>query len=99
MSGPWTVAVYLVDRAYGGPEEGGWYYDCSEPADEYASFTVGFTDEGAADRHAAMLNGQYGPIWNEGRREISSVLSEGQYRAMAREGNPKPWPAIKPHYE
>jgi hypothetical protein len=22
-----TVAVYLMDRAYGGPEEGGWYYD------------------------------------------------------------------------
>ncbi len=22
-----TVAVYLVDRAYGGPEEGGWWYD------------------------------------------------------------------------
>ena len=23
-----SVAVYQVDRAYGGPEEGGWYYDC-----------------------------------------------------------------------
>ena len=22
-----SVAVYEVDRAYGGPEEGGWYYD------------------------------------------------------------------------
>lgn len=24
----WSVAVYEVDRAYGGPEEGGWCYDC-----------------------------------------------------------------------
>lgn len=23
----YTVAIYLVDRAYGGPEEGGWWYD------------------------------------------------------------------------
>lgn len=24
------VTVYLVDRAYGGPEEGGWYFNCGE---------------------------------------------------------------------
>lgn len=24
----WCVAVYETDRAYGGPEEGGWWYDC-----------------------------------------------------------------------
>lgn len=23
--------AYLTDRLYGGPEEGGWYYDCGEP--------------------------------------------------------------------
>lgn len=22
----WTVAIYMVDRHYGGPEEGDWYY-------------------------------------------------------------------------
>lgn len=27
---PFYIAVYRVDRAYGGPEEGGWYYDCGE---------------------------------------------------------------------
>jgi hypothetical protein len=24
------VNVYLIDRAYGGPEEGGWHYECGE---------------------------------------------------------------------
>jgi hypothetical protein len=24
----WCVAVYTSNRAYGGPEEGGWWYDC-----------------------------------------------------------------------
>lgn len=23
--------AYVTDRLYGGPEEGGWYYDCGEP--------------------------------------------------------------------
>lgn len=26
----WCVAVYTSDRAYGGPEEGGWWYSCGE---------------------------------------------------------------------
>lgn len=26
----YSVAVYEVDRAYGGPEEGGWWYDCGD---------------------------------------------------------------------
>lgn len=26
----WAVAVYDVYQAYGGPEEGGWYYDCGD---------------------------------------------------------------------
>lgn len=29
----WTVAIYLVDLAYGGPEEGGWWYGCGERVD------------------------------------------------------------------
>jgi hypothetical protein len=26
----WSVAIYETHRAYGGPEEGGWFYDCGE---------------------------------------------------------------------
>src|SRR5262245_7305236 len=26
----WWAVVYEVDRGYGGPEEGGWWYDCGE---------------------------------------------------------------------
>jgi len=28
---PFYVNVYATDRHYGGPEEGGWWYDCGEP--------------------------------------------------------------------
>lgn len=29
-SDAWVVAVYEMNRHYGGPEEGGWYYDTRE---------------------------------------------------------------------
>lgn len=31
---PWYVNIYDVGRAYGGPEEGGWYYDYGTPCKE-----------------------------------------------------------------
>jgi hypothetical protein len=98
-----TVAVYLCDRAYGGPEEGGWWYDCGVPSEEHANFTRGFTADAegvkAAADYARELNQTHGKEWNEGRREINSILSDGQYFAEVRDGNPKPYPATIPHYE
>lgn len=29
----WTVAIYMVDRHYGGPEEGDWYYTAGTRVD------------------------------------------------------------------
>lgn len=38
----WYVNTYLIDRAYGGPEEGGWWYDTEVPVrqsgDEFPEF-------------------------------------------------------------
>ncbi len=39
----WTVAIYLVDKAYGGPEEGGWWYTCGERID-YALDGINLND-------------------------------------------------------
>lgn len=96
----WTVAVFLMDRAYGGPEEGGWWYDCGTPADEYAQYTKGFTDEIEAIKYSAELDQIIEKEGlNEGRREIGSVLSTGRYEAWVSEGNPKRFPLTRPHYE
>lgn len=94
-----TVAVYLVDRAYGGPEEGGWWYECGVPADEYACYTRGFRLESAAISYASKLNDRYGKEWNEGRVSINSVRSTGGYYAEVCEGNPAAYPAERPRYE
>lgn len=30
----WSVAAFETDRAYGGPEEGGWHYTCGNRIDK-----------------------------------------------------------------
>lgn len=68
----WYTVVWLQDRAYGGPEEGGWWYDTYELVD----FKVFATKEKAA-AYAPVMRAEYS---NEGRRDIGSVLSGGVYR-------------------
>jgi hypothetical protein len=100
--GPWCVAVFLCDMAYGGPEEGGWWYGCGYPVppngDDIPFPTWYHTEEGASEAREAYQQALDKGI-NVGRREISSVLSEGTYRAIICEGYPKHYPETRPHYE
>jgi hypothetical protein len=94
----YSVAVFLVDRAYGGPEEGGWWYDYGIPSEDHAHLTRWTHNRKQADRATHKLEAQIAGD-NEGRREISSVLSDGEYRVCITLGQPKPWPQHRPHYE
>lgn len=102
----WTVAIYLVDRAYGGPEEGGWWYDFGErvdtPLEGVPNTMLLFVlpTEAAARAFAEFLQTKLDAGPNAGRREISSVLSEGRYYAYVYNGHPPArWPEERPHYE
>jgi hypothetical protein len=95
-----TTAIFLIDRAYGGPEEGGWYYDTGEPSDEHANHTRGFDNQIDACAYARELDSFiFTSGMNKGRREISSVLSTGRYAAIVQEGQPKSYPDERPYYE
>lgn len=76
----------MVDRKYGGPEEGGWYYTAFEP------IRVFYVPKKMGHRLAIRLR-RYADKLNEGRREISSVLSEGRYavRFGHEEHTPRPY--------
>lgn len=96
MSGQFFVAVYMADRAYGGPEEGGWYYDTGELVRVCALFR----NEQSAVKYAQRLNARLEGTLNSGRREVSSVLSEGRYVAYVDDGIPPPhFPETRPYYE
>ena len=101
----YTVAVFLVDKAYGGSEEGGWYYDCGEPIEaplpglNNEDVPRIFTTEAEACGWANHLQDKLNATINKGRRPISSVLSEGMYQARVCDGYPARFPETRPHYE
>ena len=87
------INVYLVDRAYGGQEEGGWYYECGQPVESRLA------DNG--DQAAAMYCDRviYWKHHNKGRREISSVLSTGRFLVRREANFARHFPETIPHYE
>lgn len=99
MSAPLIVAVYHMEQAYGGPEEGGWWYDTGQ----LARIVRIFRNEDKAYEFCRRLNHKLssrliGP--NQGRREYTSVLSDGVYRAQVWVDNPPQYfPEERPHYE
>lgn len=101
----WTVTIFMVDRAYGGPEEGGWHFDTGKPIEHIPDgvnphdLITLFTNEDEAISYAATLQLSLDAGPNKGRREISSVLSTGRYAAEVQAGWPKAYPETRPHYE
>lgn len=107
----YTVAIFIVNLAYGGPEEGGWWYKRGHPVEEIpeginphdlvtvfaGESNLDAPDEAHKWAEALQLQLDAGP--NKGRREISSVLSTGRYCAVVCEGWPRAYPETRPHYE
>jgi len=96
MTMNYSVAVYLCDREYGGPEEGGWWFDTGDIVKLIRTFKSEEKAIAFADRMQRLID----RIINKGRRPISSVLSEGQYFAEVHDGlPPEHYPTTRPHYE
>ena len=100
------VAAYLTQRHYGGPEEGGWWFDrgdlVSDPriyADLQGTPTA-FLCEAEATLYANGLRLRL-PLVNEGRRSLDSVLSQGLYEIEVVEAATLPtfYPEYWPRYE
>jgi len=91
---PRYVNVYLIDRAYGGPEEGGWWYGCGQ----FIRGAQVITDA-ELDRVKACHQ-KWCDAENANRRsDISSVLSEGRYVIYVEEKPGRNFPKTRPHYE
>lgn len=67
------INMYLSDRQYGGPEEGGWWYDTLEPV---LAIKI-FDDEWKEDMIKNMQS--ICDSINEGKPDTSSVTSVGRY--------------------
>ena len=89
------INVYMIDRCYGGPQEGGWWYDCGEFLRTRPVPPRGDAEK-VRDRYQRWLDFAL----NEHRRsDISSVLSEGRYVAFIEDVPGADFPRRQPSYE
>ena len=96
------INIYLIDRAFGGYEEGSWYYDCGTPHMSYVLIPeLGERKDQFDMRVESFLEQKAKEVeeWNEGRRPISSVLSEGRFWIAEEDEPAEAWPKERPYYE
>jgi hypothetical protein len=86
----WFVGVYAVGRAYGGPEEGGWWFDTGELVQQTAVSSLAEAEE----LRASLVE----RFHNTGK--ASGVLGGDDYRiAVDIRPHPAEFPESVPHYE
>ena len=92
----WYVNEYRTNREYGGPEEGGWWYDTGGFVETHAMFTK--LDEAsafcAADEQVRHLDEM-----NEGERPPSSVLCRGWHEILIQKHPGEHYPRERPFCE
>jgi hypothetical protein len=94
------LTEYIVNREYGGPEEGGWWYDVGEPI--VGTTETFYSRERASDRFRVRqdacdkFNKAHYPYM-----DLGSVLCTGSRRICFTYGGDAPdyFPKQRPHYE
>jgi hypothetical protein len=80
--------TYLVHQAYGGPEEGGWWYECGEPVNSFLVTTEDY--ESWSNIDGMDLNeDEKDAIWNERakqREAINDVFKKGREATPIKNG-------------
>ena len=92
MSYPLYVNVYKIDKLYGGPEEGGWWYDAKRLLD---SEMANNNDEA---KSIVMKMWEKHKDEND-ERDLSSVLSKGKIEIVTEQSRGESETSGKPIYE
>ena len=84
------VNLYMLDRAYGGREEGGWWYDTGDPVASVPFDTM---------REAEAFRTQMEDRFPHTGKSSSVIYSGGDYQVYIERGFAEPFPKHTPHYE
>lgn len=87
------VNAYAVSRNYGGPEEGGWYYDVGAPL---ASIPV--MNDAEEEAAKVKLVGLFGPEYEKQRSRYSAAGGD-DLEIYIEDACAAHWPTERPHYE
>jgi len=96
-SGFWFVNVYSMDREFGGPEEGGWWYDTGRFLKSRPCRT-----RREAHKLVDRWNRYLDAVYNNPRgcrADLSSVCCEGRLGAQIQRKPGFDFPEVRPHYE
>lgn len=85
----WFVNVYELDRAYGGPEEGGWWYDVGTLRASYPAATYDL---------GKLLQNRVENIWKSEGNLYSVAYSGGVYGVSLEEHAGRDFPSRTPIY-
>lgn len=91
------VNMYMYDRAYGGPEEGGWWYDCYTPSTDFKKYCRVFFTKKKAKNYLADMK-RLAQAYNKGRIPVDSVMSEGHLVSFIENHPAKERPENRPYY-
>lgn len=99
----WYCCLYKVQQAFGGPEEGGWHYDCGEPHplggdDRNETTCQFFLNREDAKKFKRLCQTTVDEL-NKGLPHYSSSNSDGKWEMVIGIGIPKNFPQERPHYE
>lgn len=99
----WYIHKHEVALQYGGPEEGGWWYDAGSPDEEWVPAAHAFNSEDEAYAVCRGLNEmEQIRAKQEEDYEYTSVLAyKSSHYAYTVEDHPNPYfyPDRRPHYE
>ena len=87
---PTVVNVYATDMRYGGPEEGGWYYEVGEPVKGICVFSKKQAIHAALELDEWALE-EFGQAYDEYGYTTYRVVYEDKYGEY--------YPQERPHYE
>lgn len=91
------VSIYAVTRHYGGPEEGGWWYDRGQLLEEVCVSTRGSVSRGRrCKRIAEALKEKYSDL---AHGNIGSVLGGLELSVSISEEPGSDYPSERPRYE
>ncbi len=88
--GVYYVNVYEVDRAWGGAEEGGWWYDTGIPVASVPFETL---------REAEAYHDAMEERFPNDHSSSSVIYAGGDYHVYIERSFARPYPERRPHYE
>jgi len=95
-----SCAIVMHDKSYGGPEEGGWWYDTFEPQMGPDVPMPAIFKTRAEAEHWCDEQTEWCVEQNQDRHSPGSTISDGHYTTMIYEAEfPCHEPKEVPHYE